>query len=197
MILVWWGEKEEEGWYHIWDVDKGRLLQSFRSSFRGLRDMKILGDGSKILGLYGGQVEVVSMQTGEITSHLKTKGMNVFRLWVRGSQVAIDPLFRQGWDFGGWKVYFGDLSNQFRLGLAETALDRRGCNYVDRIVDTVTGRRVFHLPERYIHGSMKVLWDGQYLLIWSLSGEVVVVDFTYVLQTLPTAVSGVFSRLAS
>ena len=109
--------------------------------------------------------------------------------------MAIDPLYRQGWDFGGRKVYFGDLSNQFRLDLADSSPGgRRG---VDRIVDTVTGRWVFHLPERYMDSFASVLWDGRYLLIWSLSGEVVVVDFTYVVQTLPTAVSGVFSRLAS
>ena len=194
LILVWWGEKEE-GWYHIWDVDKGRLLQSFRSSFRGLHDMKISGDGSKILGVYGQQVEVVSMQTGEITSCLEIE-VDQLRLWVRGSQVAIDPLYRQGWDIGGRKVSdFGDFSNQFRLDLAYSSPKRT--HWVDRIVDTVTGRPVFHLPERFTNYLRDSSWDGRYLLIWSFSGEVVVVDFTYVVQTLPTAVSGVFSRLAS
>ena len=153
-------------------------------------DVKISGDGSKIFGVRGKQVEVVSMRTGEITSRLDIMvgWEGPFGLCVRGSQVGIDNLCRQGWDFGGGKASdFGLLSNHFRLDLADPAPECR--QYVDRIVDTMTGRRVFCLPERYIDPSMKVIWDGQYLLIWSSSGEIVVVNFDYVVQILPTALS--------
>ena len=182
--LVWWEDQDQ--WYNIWDVGKGRLLRRFRSSFHRLEDVKISGDGSKILGVYGNQVEVVSMQTGEITSRLKIKvgRRGPFRLWVCGSQVGIDNQCRRGWDFGGQEVSdFGDLSNQFRLHLADPSPRPKGS--VDRpitrwLVNASTDRRVFRFPERYINPSMEVLWNGQYLLIWSPSGEVVVVDFNYV-----------------
>ena len=219
LILVWWEDGEKR--YHIWDVGKGQLLHRFPSSFhrvedveasgdvgKGLSeescrpfhrldDVKISGDGSKILGVYDKQVEVVSMQTGEITTRLEitVEWGGPLRLWVRGSQVGIDNWCRQGWDFGGRKVSdFGWLSNQFRLDLAGPSVGRSVTRW---IVDTVTGRRVFHLPERHINPSMEVIWNGQYLLIWSLSGEVVVIDFDYVVQTLPTAFSGALSGFAT
>ena len=215
LILVWWEDGEK--WYHIWDVGKGRLLRRFRSSFHkvedmreslppfpGLDDVKISGDGSKILGVCHGRVEVVSMQTGEITSclEIQVKEEGPFRLCVRGSQVGIDNLCRRGWDFGSRKVSdFGWLSNQFRLDLADPPQVPRGSvlrSTTRWIVDTVTGRRVFRLPEKYIDLDTEVMWDGQYLLIWSPSGEVVVVDFHYMVQPPPpTAFSAAFSSLAN
>ena len=105
---------------------------------------------------------------------------------------------------GFWGVEasdFGDLSNQLRLDLAHPPSLPRGS--IDRpitrwIMDTVTKRQVFRLPERYLDPHAEVIWDGQYLLIWSSKG-VVVVDFNYVVQTLPIAfsVSDAFSRLST
>ena len=203
LILVWRGVKEEAGWYHFWDVGKGRLLKRFRSSFCWIDDVKISGDGSGILGVHDGRVEVMSMRTGKITGDLGiTVGwVGPFRLCVRGSQVGINNLCRFGWDFGGWKVSdFGPLSNQLRLDLVDPPSISRGLigrPIIRWIMDTVTGRQVFRLPERYMDPSMEVLWDGQYLLIWSPSGEVVVVDFDCVAQTFPTAPSDAFSKLAN
>ena len=224
LLLVWW--EDEWKWYHIWDVGRGRLLQRFRSSFDsaedekisgdvdegqpglnssfyGVEDVKISGDGSKIFGVCGKNVEVVSTQTGDVTSRLeiKVEGTGPFRLVVRGSKLGIDNLCRSGWDFGGCKASdFGRLSNQLRLDLADPPSSSRKslARPITRwIVDTVTGRQVFRLPERYIKPSTEVIWDGQYLLIWSPSGEVVVVNFDCVVQTLPTALSDAFSRLTT
>ena len=217
LILVWW--EDEERLYHIWDVSKGRLVRRFRTSFPRVEGrhfqmprpppdrvevVKISGDGSKILGVCDKLVEVVSMQTGETTSRLEIRAglEGPFRLCVRGSQVGIDSLCRSGWDFGGWKVSdFGRLSNQFRLDLVDPPALHRGS--IDRpiirwMMDTVTKRRVFRLPERYLDQYAEVIWDGQYLLIWSSKG-VVVVDFKYVVQTLPIAfsVTDAFSRLST
>ena len=209
-ILVWLEKEDQEQWYHIWDVGKGRLLQRFRGFLQGLYDVKISGDGSKILGVSFQEVEVVSMQTGEITNRLEIKTGYRLRLWVRGSQVGIDNRCREGWDFGGRKVSdFGPLSNQLRLDLANPP-PNTGILFSEGpvarwIIDTVTDRLVFRLPERYIsrspegyiYRSVEICWDGQYLLIWSHSGEVVVVDFYYVLQSLPTGLSAALAKLAN
>ena len=192
-VLVWWDDREK--WYHIWDVDEGRLLQRFRSSLHEVQDVKISGDGSKILGQYYDRVEVVSIQTGEITRlpGITSRLGRKLRLCVRGYQVGVNHLCRQGWDFGGGKVSdFGPLSNQFRLDLVDPpsrSTTSPGVSVTRWIMDTVSGRLVFRFPERYIHHSVEIFWDGQYLLIWSDSGEVVVVDFYYVLQSLPTGLS--------
>ena len=201
LILVWWEDLEKR--YHIWDVGKGQLLQRFRSSFRWPNDVKISGDGSNILGVNVNQVEVVSMQTGEITSRLEgTYGWKgPFRLSVRGSKVGIDNLCRRGWDFGGPKLSnFGELSNQLRLDLADPPSGPKGSidTPVTRwIVDTVTGRRVFRLPERYINRDTEVIWDGRHLLVWSRSGEVVVVNFDCDVQSPLTVLSDAFSKLTT
>ena len=201
LILVWWEGEERE--YHIWNVGKGRLLQRFRSSFQRVEDLKISGDESKILGVYDRQVEVVSMQTGEITSHLEvTSGwQGPLRLCVRGSKIGVDNWCRRGWDIkGGIASGFRDFPNQFRLDLADPSPRPGGSvekSTTRWIVDTVTGRRVFHLPERYINPSTEISRDGHHLLIWSPSGVVVVVDFDHVVQSPPTAFSTAFSRLAN
>ena len=215
LILVWF--EDQEKWYHIWDVGKGRLLRRFRSSFHraedarnvsrgrhfrgsrpppdGVEVVKISRDGSKILGVRGKLVEVVSMQTGEITSRLEVRARweGPFSLCVLGSKMEIANSYRLGWDFGIGEISdFGRPSNQFRLDLVDPPPSPRGS--IDRpttrwIVDTVTRRRVFRLPERYLDPYTEVIWDGQYLLIWSSSKGVVVVDFDYLIQTLPTAFS--------
>ena len=212
LILIWW--EDEEKWYHIWDVEKSQLLQRFRSSFyriedanisgdagevlgnrrssRGVGDIKVSGDGSKIFGVCLDQIEVISMQTGEITSRLEVtfEGGGSLDLCVRGSMLGIDRLCREGWEFWGYKVSrFQWLQNQFRLDPVDPPPSPGRSPYrpiIRWIMDTVTKRHVFRLPERYLDPYMKVVWDGRYLLIWSSSKGIVVVDFDHVIQTLAT-----------
>lgn len=46
-----------------------------------------------------------------------------------------------------------------------------------RIVDTITGREVFRLPEGFTHPS-KTQWDGRYLLaVYNETEELLILDF--------------------
>ena len=50
------------------------------------------------------------------------------------------------------------------------------------ILDTVAGRTVFYLPWRCMEPGTARRLDGHYLLVWSLSGEVMVIDLICVLD---------------
>ena len=183
LMLVWWAGEEKQ--YHVWDVGKGQLFQRFRSSHDYVEDIKISGDGSKVFGLHGNWIEAVSMQTGGIVGRVRIPvvRMDRYKLFVRGSKVGVANPCRRGWDFGGLEVSgFGEFPDQPRLDLVNWSTERDGAmpstERVTRwIGDTVTGGLVFRIPERYIKPDMEVIWGGRYLLIWSPSGEIVVMDF--------------------
>jgi hypothetical protein len=45
-----------------------------------------------------------------------------------------------------------------------------------RIEDRVTGKQVFTLPPKFLHSEC-VMWDNQYLIIGSRSGEVLILKY--------------------
>jgi hypothetical protein len=60
------------------------------------------------------------------------------------------------------------------LHLNDTKLwDNRLC----RIQDTVTGKVVFQLPERFQSHIVEVQWNGQYLVISPKSGKELILEF--------------------
>jgi len=177
LTIVWWVEEERE--YHIWDVYKRQLLRKARSSLdRAFRDLKISADGSKIFGLDGSAIEAVSMETGEVSGRVKAMQGNT--LFVRGSKVGIDTDHSRGWDFRRLKKpKYGEFLDRFRLDL----VNHPQIVYSHMpprprwIEDTITGSRVFQLPDKYVTYCMRFTWDGRYLLIWSPSGDVAIIDF--------------------
>ena len=177
LIIVWWTEEEEEGGCHIWDVYKGQLLRRFRSTLSHLWDLKISGDESEIYGLSYTCIQAVSMQTGEETGRVELRNGEGLSFFVRGSKVGINNRYDRGWDFAGPTVSdLRELPDRPRLELVDCPIGRqaRPC----WIEDTVTKRRVFHLPERYTKYGTKVEWDGRFLLVLLRpAGEVVVMDF--------------------
>ena len=184
LIIVWYSSKEGE--CHVWDVYNGRLLRRLSTSLVGIMDLKILGDGSKILGLesvsgddlsiLSCRIHAVSIQTGEEAGSVELHFWPDDGLFVRGSKVSLDCKHYGGWDFGGPEVTdFGEFLDRPRLELVswpdEIGMKPRW------VGDTVTKSRVFRLPERYLKSGMNMEFDGRYLLIWSPSGEVVIIDF--------------------
>ena len=184
LIVVWWEVGDRK--YRVWDIGNGQLIQMVGSSLEEISDLRISEDGSRIFGLGGGRIESRSMQTGEQTGHVKVQGIErEGRLAVHGSKVWLEGSKDVGWDFGDREIPSFSLLTGFqdkpRLLLVDPPT-----NYIAApawVQDTVSGRAVCYLPERYMKPGVRRRLDGRYLLIWSRSGEeVVIVDFGCVLD---------------
>ena len=180
-LIVVWREPEAKE-YHIWDVGKGQTLRVAGSSLFEVVDLRISGDGTKIFGQNDMCIEARSIQTGEAVGLVFYHGGDrMGGLVVHGSKVWLAGSEDEGWDFGN-----GEAST---FSLSEDFLGQHGLGFVDRAprstrpasVLDATGRQVFRLPERYMKPNMKRRWDGRFLLAYSRSGEVVVIDFGTVL----------------
>jgi hypothetical protein len=174
LIIVWMEGKENH--YHVWDVGRRHLLRRVHSSFSGVHDVKIAGDGSKIFGLRDRCIEARSIRTGEEVGKvsLEVYGANTY-LIVHGSKVEYGIRNGWGWDFGGPKVSdYEELPDRPRLDLVDWSDGRRiQPRWVE---DTVTKRLVFRLPDRCTRDCVRIVWDGQYLIVWTPTGDLVVMD---------------------
>ena len=176
LIIVWHTGDGHGGGYQVWDVYESRLVQwiHYLPTFD---DIKISGDGSKMFGLVNdGSIFAVSMETGEVVGCVESGVWGAPGFFAYGSKVGIFYSRRRGWDFGGPEVSdFGEFPDRPRLDLVESSSEN---GIKPRwIEDTVTKGLVFRIPERYTEAGARVEWDGRYLLAWSCSGGVLVVDF--------------------
>lgn len=171
-------DPEVDGDYNIWDVGKGQLLRAI--PIRLGDGLRISGDGFRIFGTHYNMIQCVSVETGE---HLHT--IDCFEeygteagLVVHGTKVWIEGTNEMGWDFGGKEVTTFSLFKEFpgRLFLGYSNKSKTGIK-PPWVQDTVTGRLAFHLPERYLGPSTKKRLHGQYLVMGSPPGEVVIIDF--------------------
>ena len=182
LIVVWWEAGDRT--YRVWDVGNGQLVQTVGSSLEEISDLRISEDGSRIFGLGGGRIECRSIQTEEDTGHVEVQDIggqgrfvvHGYKVWLEGSQDV-------GWEFGDREISRFSLSTGFpdrpRLLLVDPPANLMAAPAW--VQDTVTGRAVFYLPERYMKPGVRRRLDGRYLLIWSRSGEEVVIDFGCVL----------------
>ena len=195
LIVVWCTVNEKE--YHVWDVGKGQL-QTLRSSLDEIYDLKISGDGSKIFGAGSKHIEARTIHSGEEAGLVEhdNRGLELHGLFgdkkkrpssdflvVRGSKVWLTGSGDTGWDFEGREVSPITLSSEIPDQPRFRLVDETPKNHTVEpawIQDTVTERPVFHLPARYMGRGMKRQWDGRYLLVWSASGEMVVMDFGWI-----------------
>ena len=180
LIIVWRSSRQKN--YHIWDVYKNQLLRKFSVRSPDILDIKISGDGSTIFGLTNTYIEALCTQKAE-ARRVELGGRSASNFFVRGSKVGISHSRGMGWDFGDSGLpRFEEFADRPRLDLVDQP---RGNAVEPRwIEDTVTRSVVFHLQEKYMKFDTKVEWDGRYLLVWSKSGEVVVMDFNSVQCTL-------------
>ena len=182
LIAVWWAADDKK--YRVWDVGNGKLLRTVRSSLDEILDIRISEDESRIFGLGGERIEARFIQTGEDAGQVELQNMErQGELVVDGSKVWFAGSKDAGWDFEGREVSSFSLSGGFpdrpRLKLVDLPINRIA--KLARIQDTVTGRPVFYLPERYTKPGARRRLDGRYLLVWFRSGEVVVIDLNCVL----------------
>jgi len=168
LILVWLGDEK----VHIWDTEKGELLQTLDTSGWGV--LRISGDGSKVFFLNRQLIQAWSMWTWEPMGKVEVGGWEYLDpLQVDGSRIWVQLKDQStlGWDFG--------TSGSSPVQLSNPSLERPRLDITCgpwKIKDTVTGRDVFELFGRYKR-FYSIVWDGQYLAVGYQSGELLILDF--------------------
>jgi hypothetical protein len=121
---------------------------------------------------------------GEVKLGLKGK-LCLDPLCIDGSKVwaqTCKSSTKEGWDFGvsgSSPVPFDPSAVRPHLDLIGGALWQT--DNPSWIKDTATGKEVFQLSGQYAK-PYDVQWDGQYLVAGYRSGEVLILDFHYVLS---------------
>jgi len=172
LIIVWYVNKK----INAWDIEKGELLFAMDGPDK-LRELKISGDGSKVFYLDVRSIQALSVQTGEIIGKVDVNEPFYGFLTVDGSRVWVD---NQGWDFGTLGSLPAQLPNipPYKLHPNGVVLwDTSLC----RIRNTITGNVVFQLSTKY-GKPIDVQWNGQYLVAYFLPLEVLILDFSHILQ---------------
>jgi len=171
LIFVWFMGRK----LHIWDVEKGELLQTADGPRIAIRDIRISGDGSKVFYLTSASIWAWAIWTEGVLKKVGDGFVDGESLVVNGSKVWVysssgEP---QGWDFGIPGSPPIQLSNVPLLYAGDTKLWDTG---LFRVKDTATGKVVLQLVGRYVR-PVDVQWDGQYLVAGYVSGEVLILEF--------------------
>ena len=174
LIFVWQVDEE----VHIWDVEKGELIQMVRLPDKYVEDVRISGDRSKVFCLHYDFIYAWSTWTGEAVGKVLLEFSQPRRsLSVDGSRVWVhSPVSElQGWDFGTPDSPPIQLTNIPSPHLNGTKL---WDIHQSRIKDIITGEVLFQLP-----GGFATLvdskWDGRYLVAGYMSGEVLILDLNH------------------
>ena len=179
LIFVWY----EYGDICILDTEEGKLLQKLEtSSPRGIR---ISGDGSKLFSLGKESIQAWNMWTWELVGEVEL-GQETYldSLCIDSSRVCVKSKYSSawGWDFGvsgSSPVPFDPSAGRPHLDfVGGTKWQTGGPSWIK---DTVTGKEVFQLSGTYAKPN-DVQWNGRYLVAGYQSGEVLILDFHYILQ---------------
>jgi WD40 repeat protein len=193
LIMVWHDWRiGVPGKAHVWDVEKDELLWTLSQSWSRVLDLRISGDGSKVFLLYQQSIQAWSISTGEAVGEVKFEESRPWGLIVNGSKVwlsCLNPMARgfsdsniMGWDFGSLGsssiLSHNTSPDKPRLDFMNgTTYNCAGSSWIE---DTITGRLVFPLPERFTTISTVSQWDGRYLVVGHPSGDVSILDFCHV-----------------
>jgi WD40 repeat protein len=189
LILIWYANG-----INIWDVERGELTSAVSVPPRMLKDLKISGDGSRVFSLAETSafispakslIQAWSVQTGESVgkvefSNLGSSAVSLIvdgsRVWAHYTTISI----YEGWDFGTPGSSPAHLPN-----IPPDRLHPNGVVLWDtslsQIKYEVTGEVVFQLPKRY-GKPIDVQWNGQYLVACFRSTEVLILDFSHILE---------------
>ena len=181
LTLVWIEDKK----INIWESKKGEPYQTLDVQLPDhLSGISISGDKSKVFVLSNNSIQAWSIWTGEAVGVVELEGEPLLdSLVVGGSRVWVYFKDSQihGWDFG--------LPDSTPIPLFGTSADRPHLTFIgteyqhispSRIEDTVTGREVFQLSGRYIK-PLVARFDGKNLVAGYESGEVLILDFSYMI----------------
>ena len=178
LVLAWHRDQE----INIWDVEKGELFLTVDAP-EGLEDIKISEDGSRVFSVGARVIQSQSIQTGKIVGKA---GINIENyknasLTVNGSRVWVHypNAETQVWDFGTQESSPIQL-----LSIPLYIFHPNGAMLWDtslsHVREKTTGKVVFWLPQNF-GKPVDVQWNDEYLAASFISGEVLVLDFGYVL----------------
>jgi len=180
LIFVWYADRK----INIWDAEEGELLQTINVpegnvSGGSVEDLRVSGDGSMVFYLYEKSIQAWNILTGEVVGRVEAWGSVTGICIIDGSElwVGLRVKFLR-WDFGisGSPVkLFQNLPKM--LQLSNTKLWEIDTS---RMMDVVTGKVVFQLPERF-GMAVHVQWGGQYLVASFRSKEVLILDLSHML----------------
>jgi len=180
LIFVWYINNK----INIWDAKKGELLQTMDMPRDSVKDLRILGDGSKVLCLCEKSIHVWDIWTGELMSEVKFEHRTHEILQIDGLKVWVGYVSSrystgvQGQDFG--------IPGPFPLQLPSHLPDKLYLNETKQwetntssMKDTVTGKVVFQIPERFGKAT-HAQWDSQYLVVSFQPNEALVLDLSQI-----------------
>ena len=178
LILAWHTDQKIK----IWDVEKGELLLTVGGP-SGLEDIEISEDGNRVFSIGTRVIQAQSIQTGEIVGQVGIEFLpySIGSLTINGSRVWVHypNAETQVWDFGTPGLSPVQLPN-----MTLDILHPDGVMLWDAslscIKEKVTGKVVFWLSKRY-GKPVDVQWNDQYLAASFMSGEVLVLDCSYIL----------------
>ena len=174
LIIVWW--KMERIEFHIWDVYKGRPLPTFRGPLPKVMHINKSGDGPTVFEQGERCTEAVSIEMGEDAVQVDNAIMHTGdRFFTHKSRLEPGYLWSRGlWDPQNMKVsYPPTFQGRFRSDVVRQNNLEKPCG----VGDAITKRMVFYFPDRYANDQTEIEWDGRYLLVRSLSGEMMILDF--------------------
>ena len=177
LIIVWY----EGGKICIWDAEKQELLSEVVGFQSYIHDIKISGDGSKVLSLDKYFIKVWSIWTGQNLGRV-TLGGSIYKssLNVEGPRVWVYYL-QQEWE--GWD--FEIPGSPLELGRnPPSKLHPNGFVLWDiglsRIQDTTSRKVLFQLGAG-VGIPVDVGWNDQYIIACFGSGKVLVLNVSHIL----------------
>ena len=179
LIFIWYVDEM----LNIWNAEKEEFILQLPIPKHSILDLRVSGDGSKILHICSEFIQVWDICTGMIMGSVEYKDLgdaellavDGLRVWI---EYTVDTVIKRefcGWDFQKLDpspVRLDDTSPPARLCLGNTKFwDTNLC----RILDTVTGKVVFQLPIQFGR-PVDVKWNSQYLTVGFTSQEELVLE---------------------
>ena len=179
LIIVW---HEYGRNITMWDVEKQELLMEIAEPAPYANDLKISRDGSKVftLDLLTYSINAFSIYARNASSSVQTPVEYSRRDWaVEGSKVWVCNSKSEwmGWDFE-------IMDSPIQLSGSPSMFHSNGTILWDRalfgVQDVASGKIVFQLNPG-LDKSADVQWKDQFLVVCFRSGEVWILDFSYIL----------------
>jgi WD40 repeat protein len=173
------------GRIHIFDAERGELLQAVDTLEPRVRDLWIAEDGSRVFCLGEESVQAWFIQTGGAAGEVRFQNqLRPDSLTVGGLKVwaHFAHLPTQGWDFGipGSPTPISNMApNKPSLDITDSDTKKWSVG-LPSIRCTATGVEVLQLPGRYARPSITQCSD-KYFIAGYNSGEVVILDLGYLL----------------